>query len=145
MLVLHASHQKHSLALALIENSSGKFLFHEGTDSVKNEKFYRPLGGGIEFGETGTAAVVREFKEELDREIEVSELAGIFENIFTFEGKPGHEIVLLYRANFFTPEENDGYDIVESGRVVGRAVWRSIEEIRSAGAKIYPAGIERLF
>lgn len=132
------------LALALIRNSAGKLLFHEGTDSVKNEKFYRPLGGGIEFGETGTAAIVREFKEEINRDIDVLKLAGVFENIFTYEGKPGHEIVLLYEAKFRVSEDVAGYDIVESGLVVGRAVWRSVEEIKAAGAKVYPAGIETL-
>lgn len=58
-----------TLAIALIKNEKNQILLHEGFDSIKKEKFYRPLGGGIEFGEKGAAALVREFQEEIDREI----------------------------------------------------------------------------
>jgi 8-oxo-dGTP pyrophosphatase MutT (NUDIX family) len=40
-------------------------LVAHGHDSVKSEDFYRPLGGGIEFGELSEAALRREIKEEL--------------------------------------------------------------------------------
>ncbi|MGE3760588.1 MAG: DJ-1/PfpI family protein, partial [Pseudobdellovibrionaceae bacterium] len=45
------------LALALIKNPQGQFLFHKGYDKVKGEYFYRPLGGGIEFYESGQIAL----------------------------------------------------------------------------------------
>lgn len=132
------------LALGIIENNQGQFLFHEGYDSVKNEYFYRPLGGGIEFGETATLTIVREFQEELGVEIEVGESLGFYENIFQYEGKGGHEFVVIHRANFKDEKLNnrDYFDIEEAGRVLGKAVWRSVEEIKSQGAKLYPLGIE---
>jgi ADP-ribose pyrophosphatase YjhB (NUDIX family) len=84
---------------------------------VKKETFYRPLGGGIEFHETGKVAVEREIQEELGLKIIVHKLVETFENIFEYEGKPG----------------------LESGKTISKAVWRSVDEIHSEGAKLYPA------
>lgn len=133
-----------SLALAIIRNAEGRILLHQGRDSLKNETFYRPLGGGIEFGETGKIATERELKEELGVQTEVGNLLATLENIFTYEGSPGHEIVLVYDAKFIDPSlyERKEMDIVESGRVVGQAVWRSVDDIRTEGANLFPQGIE---
>ncbi|MBU4225503.1 MAG: NUDIX domain-containing protein [Chloroflexi bacterium] len=45
-----------------------KILVAEGHDSKKNQTFYRPLGGTIEFGERGEETVRREFVEEIGTE-----------------------------------------------------------------------------
>ena len=79
-----------TLALALIKNDKTQYLHHEAYDSIKKEKFYRPLGGGVEFGELGKDALRREFLEEINKEIEVGELLKTFENIFVYEGAEGH-------------------------------------------------------
>lgn len=65
-------------------------------DSVKNAMFYRPLGGGVLAGESSRDAVVREIKEEIGCEVVDLELLGVLENVFTLEGRPGHEIVFMY-------------------------------------------------
>ncbi|MBS1963249.1 MAG: DJ-1/PfpI family protein [Bdellovibrionales bacterium] len=134
------------LALAILKNRDGKLLLHKAYDSKKAETFYRPLGGGIEFGETGVNAVIREIKEELDLEIIVDGEVSILENIFEYEGVPGHEIVLLYPSKFVDPKcyAIKELDIVESGKIISQAVWRSVQEIQSEGAKLYPLGIEKL-
>lgn len=129
------------IALAIIENSRGQFLLSSGVDSLKNETFYRPLGGGIEFGETGADAVVRELSEEIGESIRVRGLRGIFENIFVYEGKPGHEIVLMYETELEAPVVRDSYEIREGDRI-GTAVWRSLEEIVKEGARLYPTGLD---
>lgn len=38
------------LAICVFRHA-GRILVAEGTDEVKGETFYRPLGGAIEFGE----------------------------------------------------------------------------------------------
>ena len=44
------------IALAIIRDQ-GRILVFEGRDPLKPETFYRPLGGGIEFGERGAEAL----------------------------------------------------------------------------------------
>ena len=51
-------------------------------DTVKGSAFARPLGGGIDFGETSQDAIVREIREELGAELTDARLLGIVENIF---------------------------------------------------------------
>ncbi|MEO5951958.1 MAG: NUDIX domain-containing protein, partial [Chloroflexia bacterium] len=75
----------------------------KGYDPNKDQYFYRPLGGGIEFGERGEEAIIREMREETGLELTNVLYLGICENIFTYLGEPGHEIVLLYEANFADP------------------------------------------
>lgn len=72
----------------------------EGIDSVKNERFARPLGGGIEAGESSRDAITREIREETGQEITDLRLLGVLENIFTYEGKGCHEIVFVYDGSF---------------------------------------------
>lgn len=132
------------LALALLRNEKGQLLLHKSIDSVKKETFYRPLGGGIEFHESGVVAIAREIEEELGLKVKVGGLVTTFENIFIYEGKPGHEVVMLFQADFIDSHnyQKQELDIVESGQVISKAVWRTPEEIRSEGAKLYPDGLE---
>ena len=85
------------LVVAVIKKED-KILVMPGYDKVKNEHFYRLPGGGIEFGETSEDALKREFREEIGAEIKIIKQIGISENIFIYEGKKGHEIVIAYEA-----------------------------------------------
>lgn len=42
-----------------------KNLAFEGYGHIRDQVFYRPLGGGIKFGEPSLDAVQREFREEI--------------------------------------------------------------------------------
>lgn len=75
-----------------------KILVSEGYDKVKQEVFYRSIGGGIEFLENSKYVLKREFKEELDIDINVGEFLGISENIFIYNGKNAHELILFYNV-----------------------------------------------
>ena len=70
-----------ALGLAI---KDGKVLVSEGYDKVKDQTFYRCLGGGIEFLEKSEEALKREFKEEIDADIIVKDFLELSENIFTF-------------------------------------------------------------
>lgn len=87
------------LALCIFHHQ-GKILLHQFDDPVTQSTVFRPIGGGIEFGETSHDAIVREVQEELGQTISNVRLLGTLENIFTYAGKPGHEIVQLYDARF---------------------------------------------
>lgn len=129
------------LALAILQRDDGKILLEKGRDTVKNEVFYRPLGGGVEFGEKGEQALIREFREEIDKVIEIEEALGTIENIFEWQGSPGHQIILLYRCAFVDPAD---YAFAHIPRVDGNpdhTYWRSISDIEAENAKLYPYGI----
>lgn len=57
--------------------SSGKILVGQGFDHVKGTCFCRPLGGGIEFGETSRETIVREIREEIDADVINLRLIGV--------------------------------------------------------------------
>jgi len=92
-------HRIRPLALCIFHHD-GKILLSEAQDPIKNRPFFRPVGGGIEFGETSADAIAREVQEELGLAITDVRLLGTLENIFTYAGRPGHEIVQVYDAKF---------------------------------------------
>ena len=124
----------------------GAILVAEGHDPVKGETFYRPLGGAIEFGETSAAALVREIREELAEEITDLEYLGTLENIFTFDGKAGHEIVQVYDARFtdatvYSKGTLDGYEAA-AGVEEFTATWMAVASFEGDDARIiYPDGL----
>jgi ADP-ribose pyrophosphatase YjhB (NUDIX family) len=127
-----------AIAICLFQNR-GRILVHEEMDSVKGSAFARPLGGGLDFGETSQDAIAREIREELGAEMTEAQLLGIVENIFELEGKPGHEIVFVYDGRFVDESlyEQESLNVVEGKRKF-KAVWRSLEELRSGAARLVP-------
>jgi 8-oxo-dGTP pyrophosphatase MutT (NUDIX family) len=132
------------LAICVFQHHD-RILVAEGYDSVKDQYFYRPLGGGIEFGETSMETVCRELMEELNAEVDRESLKylGTVENIFHFNGVPGHEIVLiydgvlkesgLYEQTVILGKEANGIDI--------RALWKNIDEFSDGRSILYPTGL----
>lgn len=118
-------------------------LVGEGYDRVKQETFYRPLGGGIEFGETGHDTIAREIKEEIGAEVGQTRYIGTVENLFTFEGRQGHEIVLVYEAKLndstvFKMDVIDGLEKFPEGVLPIKVVWKPINSFRSGELRLYP-------
>ncbi len=132
------------LAICVFLNNN-RILVMEGYDPSKNKRFYRPLGGGIEFGESSKDTICRELMEEINIEVDKDSLRylGAVENIFTFNGTPGHEIVLIYDGMLKEPgvyeraliegKEANGEDI--------RAVWKDLDEFGAGKSILYPEGL----
>ena len=130
------------IAVALI-NSDNKILVFEGRDHVKGETFFRPLGGSIEFGEHSMSAVCREFKEEIDSDINNITYMGMLENVFEYEGITHHEIVIVYEAELadkslykkksFTGREDDGS--------LFNVRWMPLTYFKTGQAPLYPDGL----
>ena len=118
----------------------GKLLVSEAYDSVKNNYFYRCLGGGIEYQETSIDALKREFKEEINIDIEVGNFLGVAENIFTYNGKKGHEIVFFYEINIPENLYQEKYIQDEDGEI-GEAVWVDIKDFKNGSKILYPREI----
>lgn len=131
------------LALCVLRDGD-RILVQEGYDPSKDQTFYRPLGGGIEFGEHSLQAAIRELREEIGVTVEAHDLdfLGAIENIFTYNGELGHELILLYQATLSNPtvtqcqsiagSESDGTPIV--------AVRMPIAGFHSGEHRMYPSG-----
>ncbi len=129
------------LALALIFRGD-EILVQVGFDRVTGREFFRPVGGQIEFGETGEAALVREFFEELGVEITGVKRWGIFENIFTFNGERGHEICQMFTAEFVESSEYDRNEfLVDCGEHAFKCVWLSLSRFNNGEADLVPSGL----
>ena len=114
-----------------------------GRDEVKDESFFRLLGGTVEFGEKGAEALRRELLEELGAEADVGHLVATIENLFTFEGAPGHEICLVYDCrlrdqSLYELDEWRAEEMTPDGPLVHEVAWRSVETFRSGGETLYP-------
>ena len=96
------------IAICVFRRPDGALLLAPGYDKVKGQAFYRPLGGEIEFGELAVDAVRREIREELGCEIEEPRLLGVFENIFTYLGARGHELVWVFESRLIEPSLYEG-------------------------------------
>ena len=121
---------------------NGRILVSKSYDQVKHETFYRPLGGGIEFGETSAQAVEREIQEEIGAKVTKLRLLGTLENIFTYLGAPGHEIVQVYDAEFVDQALYKSASIpgTESNGQPLETVWQGLESF-SAKMPLYPNGL----
>jgi 8-oxo-dGTP pyrophosphatase MutT (NUDIX family) len=130
------------LALCVIWRGDDLLVF-EGHDRVKRSTFYRLLGGGIEFGEYGHQAVVRELREELGAELVDLRSVGTLENIFTFEGEMGHEIAQVYEARFADPTlyERDEMVAYEDDGTSLRVRWMPLAGLRAGQTPLYPEGL----
>lgn len=109
------------IALCLFRHA-GRILVGNAYDAVKQEHYCRPLGGGIEFGERGAEAIVREIGEEL-----------------------GAEIVLVFDAAF---TDRSFYDqAVLYGHEQGAAApaftaeWKSLDELAAGSVRLVPEGL----
>lgn len=122
------------LGLAIQDN---KLLVNEGFDNVKNQTFYRCLGGGIEFLEKSTDALKREFLEEINTNIIIKNFLGISENIFTYEGKNAHELVLYYKIDLADKDYKDEY-IVTDDNGQSKATWININDFKNGNKILYP-------
>ena len=108
------------LAVALVRRADGAVLAVKCYDKVKREYFYRALGGGVEL------AKVRNL--------------GAVENIFTYNGKSGHEIVFVMSAELEDKNiyAQDAVPFVEKNARAPYAEWVEI----SPQTRIYPEQIK---
>ena len=123
-----------ALGLAIKDN---KLLVGEGYDNVKNQTFYRCLGGGIEFLEKSCDTLKREFKEEIEADIIIKDFLGISENIFTYKGKNAHELILFYSIEIPDEYYKDEYQILDVDDN-SKAKWIDINEFKNKNKILYP-------
>lgn len=109
---------------------------------------WRALGGGVEHGEYARDAVVREYREETGRQIEVVEALPAVENIFHLEGQTGHEAVFPFHVRWASghePADLAPLACRESDDSAFEACWMPLDDVLSARYLIYPAGFDVWF
>ena len=100
----------------------GRILAVRGHDPHRQGAYLRPVGGGIEFGESGAQTLVREVGDE-----------------------PRHEIVLVYDARF-TDASLYGREVLrgkESDGTDYSAIWVRPEDTKPE-TPLYPEGLAAL-
>lgn len=115
-------------------------LVSEDESPATGEPFYRLLGGGVEFGEHSSDAVVREFDEELGVDFVDPTHVGTFEEVFTVDGEQQHELWRVYEGRIVEdwPYERESFTFVEpdlNEELTAR--WLSVEQLREEGTIFY--------
>lgn len=105
--------------------------------------FVRGVGGGIEYGERGAAAVLREFREELAVDVTVGARLGVLENLFRWEGRLAHEIVQVFAV---TSPDFDGWPLGQERPIRDSdqgttARWVALSDLARDHPICYPPGI----
>lgn len=126
-------------AMCLFHNN-GRVLASKEFDSVKKQYFYRVLGGHVEFQETSEDTIRREIMEEIQSEIANLKFLDVMENIFTYEGKGGHEVVFLYAGELLNKDlhEQEIITITENNQTLN-AEWVPIENVFKGDIPLYPS------
>lgn len=133
-------------AFAVILSADGsRHAVWRGADHTKTPaEFHRLLGGHIEFGEYAVDTVVREIAEELGATFVDATLLGVLEEVFSFEGRAGHEIVFVYGGRLAERRvipptggvfSDDGQPILVE--------WRPVPDSHNS-LPLYPSGVQPL-
>ena len=104
--------------------------------------FHRLLGGEVRFMELSRQAAIEAIRKAIGVTIDEVEFMTLAENVFAFDGLPGHEIVLIYLAvipDELVPDEGAW---VTTGGAPMRVEWRPLEEV--PGVPLYPEGLPDL-
>jgi ADP-ribose pyrophosphatase YjhB (NUDIX family) len=128
------------IACAVIRNGD-RILVWDDLNPVTGEVVAVPLAGGIEFGETGEAAIRRELMEEIGAAASAVRYLGTIEDIFDWNGQKRHELHLVYEVEPADARllELDEVDVDDEGeKYVAR--WRPLGEFH-AGARLVPDGL----
>lgn len=136
-------HRIRPLALCVFRRGDSIFVA-AGFDDLKQQRFFRPIGGGIEFGEYAVHALEREIREEINAEIADVRYLGTLENIFVYNGETGHEIVLMFDGRFVDDFRNhDDYTVQgrDDNRTLYTASWMALDYFRQGHAPLYPNGL----
>jgi len=128
------------IAAAIVRNGE-RILVWDDLNPTTGEVVAVPLAGGIEFEETGEAAIRRELQEEIGADATTVQYFGAIEDIFEWNGQKRHELYLVYDVELTDRRilEADRIEVDDEGEsYVAR--WRPLSEFH-AGARLVPTGL----
>ena len=136
-------------AIRLIEaaviRDGKRILVWDDHDPDTGEVVAVPLAGGIEFGETGEQAIVRELGEEIGATTKRIKYLGLIEDIYEWVGQKRHEVYLLYDVVVADDAVYDAGEVpvVEPDGTAYVARWRALRQFRE-DARLVPDGLLEL-
>lgn len=127
----------HLKAMAFVTRD-GKLLVQKGFDPVKGQVFFRLPGGGVHFQETAHDCILRELREELESDTKNIVSRGVVENIFTYKGIPGHEVIFLFSVDLVREVlyERDAFPMADNPSIT--LTWIPVADVLSGAATLYP-------
>jgi len=130
------------IAICVVRKADSILVF-ESRDSVKNTTFYRPLGGGIDFGEYSIDTVAREMLEEIGAQISTPRHLGMIESVLVLNGVPRHELVQVYEASLVDKSlyQVASLTVREDDATTHPAIWKNVSDFRTGAAILYPEGL----
>ena len=124
-----------------IIKQADKLLVLKGIDPASQQVFYRLIGGGVEFGEHSTEALNREIMEEIGTTVENLVFVKVMENVFSYDGKTGHEISFIYEIELGDKDLYTKTEIPNLDKPGSFFAWISISEEVQNKIVLYPAGV----
>jgi ADP-ribose pyrophosphatase YjhB (NUDIX family) len=128
-------------------------VFRRGNEILVNEVResdgtligFRIPGGHVEFGEKAFDAVQRELMEEFKAEAENYKLLPVMESTYVYQGKPGHEVIFAYTADFKDKAfyQQDKIMAFEDNGTPFTLFWLDFTKL-TAGTDIFPTGLINL-
>ena len=117
--------------------------------AVRNEQGtvvgWRPPGGLILFGEPGPDAIKRSLWQDLQLEIEPRAMRAVLENFYQRDGALGHEIVLVYDADFKDKRLYSLEAYAGEPHAGLQCRWAPVADFTSGREMLFPRGLaERL-
>ena len=129
------------IALALLRHPERPAVFvDQGTRPETGEVYHRLAGGGIEHGELARDTVARELAEEYGLQLRVGRRRAVVENIFTFDGRLAHQIVLVFDAELCDPADAQ-FERLVCADADNVGVWRPTDETQ---VPLYPEAVRSL-
>lgn len=108
------------------------FLEHEGKILVIHEPFqgkliYKFPGGGLEFGEGTRDCLIREFKEELNLEVEITEHLYTQDFFMANAFDSSEQIILIYYKARTTAESLEKLEVLDDD--IEALIWAKVEDL----------------
>lgn len=119
----------------------GHLLAFEVTDEKERLRGVRPLGGSIEYGETREGALRREFREELETEIDITGEWTVFESLYEKKkGEIRHEFLFAAPIRLLDrdiPLDGEATYLEGDGSLC-RARWFALDALARGEPKLFP-------
>ncbi|MDA3855396.1 MAG: (deoxy)nucleoside triphosphate pyrophosphohydrolase [Candidatus Woesearchaeota archaeon] len=95
------------VAAAIIEKDDKILIAQRKNDSKLEPNMWEFAGGKVEFGEKPEDCLIREIKEELDLEIEIKKLFGVYSHVYEKEGTQYHVILITYICKYISGQKKN--------------------------------------